>query len=175
MATAHVAQDDAFRRGIDARDDKQWPVVAHADARGDRGAARRSRPNRIGARLGVGGTEYLPHYFLGEALFNTGDCAGAVNAWATRNSRASCRRSRPEFVKVIRSGYLECEKKGVLPPGKLDPALARVSQQITEVNKLRRQMSTASPGEPRHLARRIRHARAVRSRQGRDRGRSRPV
>ena len=138
LTTTANAQDDAFRRGIDARDDRQWPVVVTQMRE-----AIRVRPQESTTRvrsgfarvLLSGGIEYLPHYFLGEALFNTGDCAGAVNAWSQSEQQAAIR-SRPDFVKSLQNGYVECEKKGVLPPAKLEPALARVSQQISEVNAL---------------------------------------
>jgi hypothetical protein len=141
IGTALVAQEEPFRRGLEAREDRQWPVAA-ARMRDAIAARSQESPNKIGARLGFGGTEYLPYYFLGEALLNTGDCAGAVNAWAISEQQGIVQKVRPEFAKIIRSGYLECEKKGVLPPGKLDPALARVAQLITEANRLAGNVTT---------------------------------
>jgi hypothetical protein len=130
-----AAQDnEAFRRGMQARDDQEWPVVAQRmrDAIAQRP---QESTERIGARLGFGGDEYLPHYFLGEALFRSGDCAGAVNAWAISERQGVVQKVRNgEFGKSLRTGYAECEKKGVLPPAKLDPALNALSQQLTDIN-----------------------------------------
>ena len=73
------AQDDAYKRGLGARDDERWSEVATqmrlaiaADSREsarrvDRGVFRRDAP-------------YLPYYFLGEALFRQNDCASAISA-----------------------------------------------------------------------------------------------
>src|SRR5688572_28907174 len=141
-ATAN-AQDDAFKRGIDARDDKQWQVVAPQMREAIRVRPQESTTQiRTGFRRFVmsGGIEYLPHYFLGEALFNVGDCAGAVSAWSQSEQQTAVR-SRPDFVKIIQNGYIECERKGVLPPAKLEPALARAAQQITDVNTLAAEIS----------------------------------
>ena len=130
------AQDDAFRRGIDAREDERWQVVVTQMREAIRLRPQESTTRvRTGFVILGGGTEYLPHFFLGEALYKTGDCVGAVNEWF-QSEQQNAVRSRPEFVKIIQNGYLECEKKGVLPPTKLEPALIRVSQQISEVNAL---------------------------------------
>jgi hypothetical protein len=135
MVAGLAAQDnDAFRRGMQARDDEQWTVVAQ---RMREAIAQRPQESteRVGARLGLGGNEYLPHYFLGEALFRSGDCAGAVNAWAISERQGVVQKVRNgEFGRDLRNGYTECEKKGVLPPAKLDPALNALSQQLTEIN-----------------------------------------
>ena len=128
--------DEVFRRGMQARDNQQWPIVAQRmrEAIALRG---QEATERIGARLGIGGNEYLPYYFLGEALLRTGDCAGAVNSWANSERQGVVQKVRNgEFARALRAGYLECEKKGVLPPARLDPELARLFSQIEGVNKL---------------------------------------
>jgi hypothetical protein len=128
------AQDDAFRRGVDARNDKRYQDVIPQmrEAIKQRG---QESTNKIGSRLGFGGTEYLPHFFLGEALFLTGDCAGAINEWVVSEQQKAIE-SRPDLLKVLRSGYVECEKKGVLTPARLDAAMAKAAVQINEVNAL---------------------------------------
>ena len=143
LASTATAQDDAFRRGIAARDNEQWPVVVTQMRE-----AIKVRPQEsttkirtgFGRFVLTGGVEYLPHFFLGEALYRTGDCAGAVNEWSQSEQQTAVR-ARPEFVKIIQNGYVECEKKGVLPPAKLEPELARASQQINEVNALAAEIS----------------------------------
>jgi hypothetical protein len=134
MVPDAYAQDDAFRRGIDARNDKRYTDVIPQmrEAIKQRG---QETTNKIGSRLGFGGTEYLPHFFLGEALFVTGDCAGAINEWIVSEQHKAIE-SRPDLLKILRSGYVECEKKGVLTPARLEAAMARTAQQINEVNAL---------------------------------------
>jgi hypothetical protein len=83
--------------------------------------------------LEAGGTEYLPHFFLGEALFNSQDCVGAIEAWS-RSEQQGAVRSRTDLMAILQSGYASCEAKGVLPPSKYDPLLIRTTQHITEVN-----------------------------------------
>jgi hypothetical protein len=76
-ATASAqAEDEPFRRGLNARGDRRWQEAAQA-------MRQASQINRIestrkiqgGIRLNPFGrsTEYLPHYFLGEALKTLGD------------------------------------------------------------------------------------------------------
>ena len=144
---AVAAQEDAFRRGLDAIDDKQWQAAANAmrEAIKVRGQESTNKVRSgLGGVFGAGGTEYLPYYFLGQALYGAGDCAGAVNAWAQSEAQGAIQKSRPEFLKLLRTGYVECEKKGVLPPAKLDPALARLYQQIDSTNKLLASITAAA-------------------------------
>jgi hypothetical protein len=127
--------DDVFRRGIQARDDRQWQQMAQR-MREAIALRQQESTDKIGARLGFGGTEYLPYYFLGEALFRQGDCAGAINAWTNSERQGIVQKVRDgEFIKFLRNGYLECEKKGVLAT-RLEPELQRVYAQIESVNKL---------------------------------------
>jgi hypothetical protein len=59
-----------------------------------------------------------------------------VSAWAQSESQGAIQNSRPEFLKLLRTGYIECEKQGVLPPYKLNPALTQLYQRIDSANKL---------------------------------------
>jgi hypothetical protein len=153
MALASVthatAQEDQFRRGVDALGNKEWQVAA-----GLLREAIKLRPNEATTRVGTnpifrtGGTEYLPHFFLGEALFGSGDCSGAVNEWASSEAQGIIQKTRPEFLKRLQSGYLECEKKGVLPPTKLEPALTRLSTMIREVTTEYNSIQTVGQANP---------------------------
>jgi hypothetical protein len=133
------AQDDAFRDGLAAREEKKWQdVVRHmrrAIEMSSQESSRKVPLSRVPIfrRLGES-MEYLPHYFLGEALFNLGECAAAVESWS-RSQQQSPIRGRTDFLKVITDGYASCESKGFLPPGKYDPVFARTNQQVTEVGQ----------------------------------------
>src|SRR5262245_21357275 len=82
QSAAAQDRDDDFRNGLRARGDKRWAEVAVQMRRAIRIDANESpRKVRVGF-LNLSTMEYLPHFFLGEALFNTGDCAGAVTEWA---------------------------------------------------------------------------------------------
>jgi len=133
--SAARAQDDAFKAGLDARENKKWQDVAtqmrRAIQQNPQEATRKVRSG-LGGLLRQGGTEYLPHYFLGEALFNLQDCAGAVEEWAKSEQQGAVR-LRSDLLKTLQDGYATCEMKGVLPPPKYDQSLARTNQHITDV------------------------------------------
>ena len=136
-AHAQDARDDtAFKAGLDARDDKKWQDVTLQMRRAiqvnSQESTRKVRSG-IGGLLRQGGTEYLPHFFLGEALFNLQDCVGAVDAWSKSEQQGAVR-SRADLLAVLQKGYVSCEAKGVLLPSKYDPLLTRTTQHITDVN-----------------------------------------
>jgi hypothetical protein len=124
------AQDEAFKKGVQARGDKNWTEVARqlrsAIVSDGQESSRKVRGGIAGV-FGGGGVEYLPHYFLGEALKNQGDCSGAVTEWATSLDQKVVQ-SKADFVAVIRKGFQECGAKGVLLPGDFEAQL-KVSRQ----------------------------------------------
>src|SRR5262245_4297758 len=71
----------AFRDGMDARRDQRWKAVAEnmRQAIADDGKESKDKVGRrkFGVPIPGSGDEYLPHYYLGEALFRMGDCLGA--------------------------------------------------------------------------------------------------
>jgi hypothetical protein len=109
------AEDEPFRRGLVARGEKRWAQAVEAMRRAisiNRMESTRKIQNRSILFFGSG-TEYLPHYFLGEALKNVGDCTGAVTAWETSEEQKIVLKV-PEFADLLRAGYKECAAKGVL-------------------------------------------------------------
>jgi hypothetical protein len=118
-----LAQDDAFKQGLEARGDRKWAdVVRHmqnAVKVDDKESSRKVRSGFIGLQS----TEYLPHYFLGEAFFNQGDCAGAVAEWSISDQQGAVK-SRPEFLANLRKNLQTCASKGVL----LAPEFATLHQ-----------------------------------------------
>lgn len=75
--------EDSFREGMSALDQNKWGVAAAAFR-----AALAARPEEGGKRVRVYGTwllDYLPHYYLGVALFQLDDLEGAAAEW--RESR----------------------------------------------------------------------------------------
>ena len=126
--------DAAFKAGIEAFDDKKWQEAA-----GHLRRATQLDPREDTRRVSHGNiferkrTEYLPYYFLGQALFNLQDCASAVDAWSTSEAQGTVK-VRPESGKLMGQGYTACEAKGVLPPAKYNPLLARTRQQLNDLN-----------------------------------------
>jgi tetratricopeptide (TPR) repeat protein len=123
------SQEDAFRRGLEARQRKNWPEAANQMRRAIQIDPRETetRKVRIGATLGFGGTEYpyLPHFYLGEALITLKDCAGAVGAWAESERQRVVKDAR---AAEIQKGYETCEADGVLRPGAFEAAQQRAQQ-----------------------------------------------
>jgi tetratricopeptide (TPR) repeat protein len=126
-------QDKAFKDGIDARDSKKWREAAEhmrqAIQADPQESARKVRTSIFGS------TEYLPHFFLGEALLNLGECAAALDAWTISEQQGAVN-ARAESVAVVQKGYALCESKGVLAPARYAPLLGRTRQQVTEVTAL---------------------------------------
>ena len=110
-ATA-AAQDDAFKKGIDARDDEKWAeVVTHM--REAITADPMESTRSVGRIVFVGGTAYLPHFYLGEAYLKQNDCARALAAW-DQSERQGVIAKRTRELDVLRKGSAECEAKGFL-------------------------------------------------------------
>jgi hypothetical protein len=138
--------DNDFRQGLAARDDNKWPAVIDAMRRAiqadNKESTRRVRSRVLGVPTG-GGTEYLPYYFLGEALKNQNDCGGAVAAWEISEDQKALLQNT-EFTANVRAGYKDCAARGVLLRADYQQQLAQTEQAYKEtyeiaerVNKLR--------------------------------------
>jgi hypothetical protein len=114
-ATASAqAEDEAFRRGLSARGDKKWQEAAQAMRQAIQiNRTESTRRVQGGLRIFGRGTEYLPLYFLGEALKNLGDCAGAVTAYELSEEQKVVL-GIPEYAVPLRANLKECASKGVL-------------------------------------------------------------
>jgi hypothetical protein len=128
---AASAQDDAFKQGMQARGDKKWAdAVRYMQAAVKADGQESTRKVRSGF-LGVNGMEYLPHYFLGEAFFNQGDCAGAVTEWSTSEQQGIIR-NRPDFLALMRKNLQACAAKGVLLAPDYAPLYQSTLRQYTD-------------------------------------------
>ena len=96
--------------------------------------------------------EYLPHYFLGEAYFNLQDCGGAVTEWSV-SEQQSALKIKPEFVDVVRKGYQECAKKGVLLPADYTPLYLSTRQAYVDASALAKRVSDLGTSKQRRVAR----------------------
>ena len=116
-ATASAqAEDEPFRRGLVARGDKKWTEVVEAMRQAITiNRTESTRKVQVRSRLLFGtGTEYLPHYFLGEALKNVGDCAGAVAAWETSEDQKTGHSASRNSPRVCARATRNAAPKGVL-------------------------------------------------------------
>jgi hypothetical protein len=134
-----AAQDDAFKQGLQARGDKKWAdVVRHMQTALKADAQESTR--KVGSRLGVGGTEYLPHFFLGEAYYNLQDCGGAVTEWWISEQQSAVK-SKPEFLGTIKAGSQACAAKGVLLPADYNPLYQSTSKVYADAAALSKRIS----------------------------------
>ena len=123
-------KDEAFKAGIEARRDKQWAAVVTEMRRAIQQDSKEST-RKVGGIFRS--TEYLPHYFLGEAYFRQQDCANAVMAWEG-SLKQGVVRSRPEYYAELQKGNAACEAKGVLLTEKFDAAVTRARAQLDGAN-----------------------------------------
>ncbi len=139
QAQAQAQADEAFRKGLDARNDKNknWPEVVAQMRR-----AIQANPKDDGHKVRTGGvrvlaertTDYVPRFYLAEALSKTPatGCVEAVETWALLEQQ-NVLRGRDELARLVAQGYADCERAaGVLPPAKFEPLLARATQQYNE-------------------------------------------
>ena len=139
-----AAQDEAFKKGMQARGDKNWSEAARqmrlAIQENGQESSRKIRSSFVAGVFGGGGVEYLPHYFLGEALHNQQDCAGAVTEWAISMDQKVVQ-SKTDFLQVIQRGYKECAAKGVLLPGDFDTLWKSTRQVYMDANAMAKKIT----------------------------------
>jgi hypothetical protein len=110
------AEDEPFRRGIAARGDKKWGDMAEEMRKAIAiNPTESTRKVQVRARIIFGGnsTEYLPHFYLGDALKNQGNCASAVTEFETSEDQKVILGVQ-QALADLRTGYKECAAKGVL-------------------------------------------------------------
>ncbi|AMY08133.1 hypothetical protein LuPra_01321 [Luteitalea pratensis] len=129
-AAAQGEKDEAFKAGIEARKDKQWPTVVTEMRRAIQQDSKEST-RKVGGIFRA--TDYLPHYFLGEAYFRQNDCVNAVVAWET-SIRQGVVRTRPEYFSELQKGNATCEGKGILLTEKFEAAVSRARAQLESAN-----------------------------------------
>ena len=128
LAADAFAQDDAFKKGMDARDDQKWPEVVQSMQDAIRADPKEST-RKVGRRLLLGGNEYLPHFYLGEAFFRSNNCAAALGAWDESEQQGVIRKMTRELG-ILRKGAAECEAKGFLSAARLPIEVERASAAI---------------------------------------------
>jgi hypothetical protein len=95
---------ESYRRGVEAAGRQGWADVARLMRAALAEQPREGEPISLdGGRM----ERYLPRYYLGLALFNTGNCLGARREW--ENGKAAIQRS-PVFKTVERLNQ-ECQRR----------------------------------------------------------------
>lgn len=124
LAASPAAADyrDSYRRGIEAAEKGRWAEAAtHLRA----AAAEQPKEGERVKLYGMRFEEYLPHFHLGQALFQSGDCEGALAAFGVSQGQGVVQKS-PLFRTLERS-RAECQKRaaaGRPTPAPVPPAQA---------------------------------------------------
>jgi hypothetical protein len=136
-AVVYADYRDAFRRGVQGFRQSRWPVVIGAmkEALAERGDNPRERINISGFGDIV---PYVPSFYLGVALYRTGDCSGALSAWNALEASGIDPPDRGLYAKARK----ECEARVAAakpstptPPAKPagpDPAAVNAAAQTAE-------------------------------------------
>ena len=95
---------NAYKAGLDAIEAKDWERAdrSMSEALAQRGEEKAKLPVKLFLR------PYLPHFYLGYARFERGDCAGALAAWA-ESERQGVATRLPDF-ELARRGRKTCEE-----------------------------------------------------------------
>jgi hypothetical protein len=140
------AQDEPFKKGMDARGDRKWDlVISHMQEAIRINPSESSR--KVGGGLFGGGNEYLPHFRLGEAFFNAKQCAQALDEW-DESERQGVVQKIDRNVEVIQKGSAACESQGLLLAGKLASEAQRVDASIREAVAAEQSVLTFQKAHP---------------------------
>ncbi len=106
LAASPVRADyrESYRRGVEAAGRESWADTARLMR-----AALAEQPRDGETILGEGGRAetYLPHYYLGLALFHTGNCVAARREWEA--GRGAIRRT--PYIRMVARLNQECQKR----------------------------------------------------------------
>jgi hypothetical protein len=106
LAARDAAADykDSYKKGLDAVEGAKWAAVE-----GFMREAIQEKPTE-GEAIRLYGQRfetYLPHYYLGLALFQKGDCDGAVKSWDTSEAQGAVRKASQ--YKVLTKNKADCQ------------------------------------------------------------------
>jgi len=100
LAASSLARADyreTYRKAIEAVDRKRWPEVARLMREA---IAENPREGERVKLYGLRFEAYVPHFYLGLALLNAGDCAGAVAAFDASEA-AGAIRATPRYAELL--------------------------------------------------------------------------
>jgi tetratricopeptide (TPR) repeat protein len=133
LAAAEATADykDSYRKGIEALDRKRWDdVVRFMREAIAENPTEGERVKLYGLRFEV----YLPHFYMGAAHLNLGNCDSAVKSFETSRSQGAIR-NHPKWPELL-DGLKSCEGSVPKPPPsptptpKSGPDPAQVAQAV---------------------------------------------
>jgi len=123
-----------YKNGVAAAESQHWTLAAEMMRK-----AIEEQPNaKTKIKRALYFRRYLPHFYLGKALYETGDCGGALTAWQESEKQDVVRRF-PEYQQIL-EGRLACGQMADLE-GALDKALKAVGSAETSATQARRRLS----------------------------------
>ena len=134
----HLGADeaqDAFKAGLKALDNQQWDLAAEKMREASAG-----RSEEGGRLLTKGGfRRYLPHYYLGVALFKLGDCESALASWAESERQGVVAKRKELYEYLVRSRE-QCQDQARLSDqiAFLERQLAGLESEIDRASSLKR-------------------------------------
>jgi len=113
---ARADYKDSYRKGIEALDRKRWDDVARYMKEAIAGnPTEGERIKLYGLRFEV----YFPHFHLGAAYLNLGNCDAAVKAFETSRSQGAIRQT-PQYAELV-DGLKSCEGQTSVKPTSTPP------------------------------------------------------
>ncbi len=124
---ARADYKDSYRKGVELAEKGNWAEVArHMRA----ALAEQPREGEQVKLYGMRFEPYLPHFYLGLAMANTGDCEGALAQWVTSQGQGAVQKTA--HFKTLQKSRDACQtrvaKKPTSPPSGPDPAVGQAVQ-----------------------------------------------
>jgi len=147
LLAAGAAADfrQSFRKGVEAIDLQNWTAAARYMQEAIAEQPREGERVRI---VAVRFESYLPYYYLGLALYHTGDCAGAVRAWETSEAQGAVKRATDEYA-ILNGLVDDCRRKlaAVSPTAAPKPPTPPVPFPIEELRQAQAELDRATEAE----------------------------
>lgn len=127
---------DTYKQGVEAVEKGRWADAARLMQQSIAGKPAEGESIRFyGQRFET----YLPHYYLGLALANTGDCEGALRSFGISESQGAVRKSGDQYRQLVKSREA-CQTRmagtakptSPKPPAGPDPAAVNAAVQTAD-------------------------------------------
>ena len=126
---------DAYKQGRKAIEKREWGLAAEKMRQALAGRSE-ERPRLVKKRYL---RKYLPHYFLGVALFELGDCKGALASWAESERQGVVTGGKDFYENLVQSRE-KCQSQARLADqiAPLERQLANLESEISRISSLQR-------------------------------------
>ena len=143
-------EDDPFEEGLEAIEEEEWEDAIDLFTEAI-DINKKESTRRIGQNiLRRGGTEYTPYAYLGEAQFQSGDCAAALGSW-DESERQGIMPTLKTLLSRVERGRVSCEQRGFLLRERLESEGARVAGLVAAAEAVVKEMNAARAAHPEML------------------------